>query len=102
MLLARISYQLERADWLRYRVRFSLITARASAKNILPNLFKRFYRVPGQGGNGSGLGLFICEKIVEAHGGRISVESNPGAGTAFLIDLPINQSLRSEGDQNVH
>lgn len=68
----------------------------------LPNLFKRFYRVPGQGGSGSGLGLFICEKIIETHGGKISVESQPGAGTAFLIDLPINQDLRSEGDQNVH
>jgi signal transduction histidine kinase len=64
----------------------------------LPNLFKRFYRVPGQGGAGSGLGLFICEKIIEAHGGKISVESEAGVGTAFLIDLPFTQSAPSEGD----
>jgi len=64
----------------------------------LPNLFKRFFRVPGQGGSGSGLGLFICNKIIIAHGGRMSVESLPGSGTAFLIDLPFESSTRSEGD----
>jgi signal transduction histidine kinase len=58
------------------------------APEHLPNLFKRFYRVPGQGGSGSGLGLFICQKIIEAHGGKISVESQPGKGTTFLIELP--------------
>jgi len=84
-----------------YRIRFA-DTGSGIQPDHLPNLFKRFYRVPGQGGNGSGLGLFICEKIIEAHGGKISVESQPGAGTTFLIDLPINPSLRSEGDQDVH
>ncbi len=64
----------------------------------LPNLFKRFYRVPGQGGAGSGLGLFICEKIIEAHGGKISVESEAGMGTVFLIDLPFSQSTHFAGD----
>jgi two-component system sensor histidine kinase KdpD len=63
----------------------------------LPNLFQRFYRVPGQGGSGSGLGLFICKKIIEAHGGRLSVESQPGKGTAFLIDLPVETGIRSKG-----
>lgn len=53
------------------------------------NLFQRFYRVPGQGGSGSGLGLFICKQIIEAHGGKISVESTLGKGTTFIIDLPI-------------
>jgi len=84
-----------------YRVRFADAGSGIQPEH-LANLFKRFYRVPGQGGSGSGLGLFICEKIIEAHGGKISVESQPGIGTAFLIDLPINQSLRSEGDQDVH
>ncbi len=64
----------------------------------LPNLFKRFYRVPGQGGSGSGLGLFICQKIIDAHGGKISVESQPGKGTTFLIDLPAEVVLQTEGD----
>ena len=58
----------------------------------LPHLFKRFFRVPGVSGSGSGLGLFICEKIIEAHGGTMSVESQPGQGTAFLINLPIDSA----------
>jgi len=84
-----------------YRVRFADAGSGIRPEH-LKNLFKRFFRVPGQGGSGSGLGLFICEKIIEAHGGKISVESQPGMGTVFLIDLPDNQALRIEGDQNVH
>jgi signal transduction histidine kinase len=57
----------------------------------LPYLFDRFYRVPGQttASSGSGLGLFICKKIIEAHGGDISVKSRMGEGTTFLITLPV-------------
>ncbi len=55
----------------------------------LPFLFERFYRVPGESAaRGTGLGLFICREIVRAHGGQISVETSPGKGTAFRIDLP--------------
>ncbi|HEY3311505.1 MAG TPA: HAMP domain-containing sensor histidine kinase [Anaerolineales bacterium] len=68
------------------------------ASEHLNNLFKRFFRVPGQGGSGSGLGLFICKKIIDAHGGKISVESEPGMGTAFLIDLPNEPVIRTEGE----
>jgi signal transduction histidine kinase len=37
---------------------------------------------------GIGLGLFTCREIVEAHGGRLEVESKPGAGTRFRVVLP--------------
>jgi signal transduction histidine kinase len=60
----------------------------------IEHLFKRFYRVPGQTGSihGTGLGLFICRQIIQAHGGEIKVESELGKGTAFHIYLPGAQS----------
>ena len=53
----------------------------------LKNIFTLFYS--SKGGKGTGLGLFICRKIIEKHGGRISVDSEPGRGTVFQISLPI-------------
>jgi len=43
---------------------------------------------------GTGLGLFISHSIIQHHGGYISVESNPGAGTTFLIILPQSRQLK--------
>jgi PAS domain S-box-containing protein len=55
----------------------------------LPRIFERFFRVPGQSGSsGAGLGLAIAKEIVEAHGGRITVQSGKGAGTTFSFTLP--------------
>ena len=56
----------------------------------LPRLFDRFYRVPGQPGRtGVGLGLAIAKEIVEAHGGHIGAQSEPGSGSQFSFTLPI-------------
>lgn len=62
----------------------------------LPHLFERFFRNPEQAPNvrGTGLGLFICRQIIEAHHGNISVESYLGEGTLFHIYLPIKQSAQ--------
>lgn len=58
----------------------------------LPFLFERFYRVSGHSTKrGAGLGLFICKQIVQAHHGQISVNTTPGKGTAFLIELPARE-----------
>jgi K+-sensing histidine kinase KdpD len=55
-----------------------------------PHLFERFYRVPSSNTTrGTGLGLYISRKIIEAHGGEIGVESKMGEGTSFYFDLPI-------------
>jgi signal transduction histidine kinase len=54
----------------------------------LPRLFERFFRVPGSRYQGAGLGLAISRDIVEAHGGNIAVESEPGHGTTFTFRLP--------------
>lgn len=61
----------------------------------LPYVFDRFWRGDRArvrwGGTGSGLGLAIARQLVHAHGGRISVESQPGHGTRFVIELPLGQ-----------
>ncbi len=57
----------------------------------LPKLFTRFYRVPTQNhsARGTGLGLFICRQIINAHRGEITAVSKLGEGTTFHIYLPI-------------
>ncbi len=57
----------------------------------IDGLFNRFYRVPAYSKSvrGSGLGLFICRHIVEAHKGTIQVEPPTGDGAVFTITLPV-------------
>lgn len=65
----------------------------------LPNIFDRFFRVDkarSRQEGGSGLGLSICKHIVEAHKGRIEVESKIGAGAKFKIRLPKISMLKSQ------
>lgn len=57
----------------------------------VPHLFQKFYRVDNSATRtigGTGLGLFICKKIVELYNGRIWVESEVGKGSSFYINLP--------------
>jgi K+-sensing histidine kinase KdpD len=62
-----------------------------------PHLFERFYRVPSASTTrGTGLGLYISQKIIEAHGGEIGVESTMGEGTSFYFDLPITEISETE------
>lgn len=55
---------------------------------LLPHVFERFWQLDHETRRGLGLGLYICAKIVEAHGGRIEVESELGKGAAFRFTLP--------------
>lgn len=62
----------------------------------LPFIFERFYRADKSrqhDANGSGLGLAIAKSIVEAHGGRMWAESQPGSGAAFWIELPSSSEI---------
>jgi signal transduction histidine kinase len=61
------------------------------APEHVSQMFQRFYRVPSTQRNvrGTGLGLYICRKIIESHGGQIGVESQVGRGTRFFFSLPL-------------
>jgi signal transduction histidine kinase len=68
-------------------------TGEGIPKEALPHLFDRFYQVDrsraGGEKHGAGLGLAIVQEILQAHGGRISVRSEVGHGTTFVIHLPL-------------
>jgi signal transduction histidine kinase/putative methionine-R-sulfoxide reductase with GAF domain len=56
--------------------------------HVLPNIFHPFFTTKGVG-VGTGLGLYISYEIVKKHGGEISVNSVPGQGTQFRVELPL-------------
>jgi two-component system OmpR family sensor kinase len=58
----------------------------------LPHIFKRFYRPAAAraGTPGSGLGLAIVEHVVKAHNGTVTVQSTPGRGSVFVVELPLS------------
>ena len=58
----------------------------------LQHIFEPFY-TNKKIGEGSGLGLPICQKIIKSHGGKLTATSEPGTGTRFRIELPIKQSV---------
>jgi two-component system, OmpR family, sensor histidine kinase VicK len=73
-------------------VQFSITdTGHGIPKADIPHMFQKFYRVDNSSTRtigGTGLGLFICRKIVELYGGKIWVESEEGKGSTFYINLP--------------
>jgi signal transduction histidine kinase len=69
----------------------------------LQYLFERFFRVPGSSGqvHGTGLGLFICRQIIQAHGGEIWAASGQAGGATIWITLPyLDDPGNTEGQQN--
>jgi NtrC-family two-component system sensor histidine kinase KinB len=64
-------------------------TGRGIAHDYLARVFEPFVQVPNAPAGGAGLGLSISRRIVEAHGGQITVRSEPGLGTTFTFTLPV-------------
>lgn len=80
--------------------KFAVITIKDRGIGIkasdIPYIFNRFYRADlsrsKEKVSGYGLGLAIAKKIIERHGGNISVESKPGHGSTFIVKLPLAKS----------
>jgi len=89
LLLGYLAYALLRPAVERVgRVLFSVRdTGEGIAPDALPGLFSRFVQVNGNVG-GTGLGLALVKRLVEAQGGQVSVESREGEGTTFTFSLP--------------
>jgi signal transduction histidine kinase len=69
-----------------------IVSVKDTGKGIDPQIFPRlFTKFATKSETGTGLGLFICKGIVEAHGGKIWAENNPDKGATFLFSLLINE-----------
>ncbi len=68
-------------------------TGRGITPEAQPHIFTRFYQTREKDrGRGVGLGLYFCRVAVEAHGGTIRFSSTPGAGSTFVVVLPLMKS----------
>ena len=72
----------------------------------LPQLFQRFHRVPGATARtreGTGIGLALVHELAALHGGAVSVESEPGTGSAFTVSLPFGApDVVADAPQETH
>ena len=66
--------------------------------HVLESIFNPFHTTKS---NGRGLGLSIAARIVEQHGGTIMVESEPGAGSTFSVQLPVCSAAKSEDTSEI-
>ena len=74
-------------------------TGRGISEEELPKIFDRFWQAQKHNRGGIGLGLSIVKGLVEAHGGRLWVESKLGAGTTFFFTLPLADPMLGEARQ---
>ena len=99
-LLIRIEGRITRRDSSRYcEIRFH-DNGQGFAESDAEKIFDLFEQLPGRksAGTGSGVGLAICRRIVEHHGGTIRAEGRPGAGASFIIDFPLQRCEGRDDD----
>ncbi len=72
-------------------------TGSGMSEDVIGKIFTPLFTTKAQG---MGFGLAICKRIVEAHGGKIGVESTLNKGTTFTISLPIEQQHKKETSNN--
>ncbi len=87
-----VQLALHETDWLRVSVRDQGPGIIAEEQQFVFRPFRKTSNKPTGGEKSTGLGLAIAERIVIAHGGRIQLESAPGAGCHFYVDLPLGES----------
>jgi signal transduction histidine kinase len=58
-------------------------------RDYLRKIFEPFVQVPHAAAGGAGLGLTISQRIVEGHGGHLTVQSEPGRGSTFTFTIPV-------------
>ncbi|HSM51034.1 MAG TPA: ATP-binding protein, partial [Thermoanaerobaculia bacterium] len=73
-------------------------TGRGIPPEALPQIFEPFFTTQ-EAGAGVGLGLAVVYGIVERHGGHVSVASEPGGGTTFTVDLPLDRPAEAAGGE---
>lgn len=76
----------------------ALVTVSDSGIGIAPDDIEKIFTVfvSQKGGRGTGLGLPVSQKIMQEHGGTIRVESQPGTGSTFFLELPVSQPKGDE------
>ena len=76
-------------DRLLFRIKDNGIGMDTEQQNLIWNRFYKIDPARSRGDSGTGLGLSIVKEIITAHGGQVSVESEPGKGSVFILEIPL-------------